>query len=94
MGADVVVSALESRLQQVAAETAAEAGLDVPTFYYEHERRGSQLLHHRHIHHIDSGLVDEIDTQPTFPQRNDRIERPIHSLTHRNDISAAGGRLP
>src|SRR5688572_27242218 len=41
--ADVVVLALEAALQQLSAEAAAQAGLDVIALGHKHERRGHQL---------------------------------------------------
>src|SRR5690348_12435374 len=90
--ADVVVAPLESGLQQVAAESASEAGFHVPAFRDEHERAVGKLLHHCGVHDIERRLVDQADRYALLLQANDRVECAIDDLAHGDDVATTARR--
>src|SRR5579863_1963291 len=94
VGADVIELPSEAALQQVAAEAAAEAGLDVPSFDDQHEWRGRQRLHHGPVGDVQSRLINEPDIYAAFLQRDDGVKCPINGFAGRDDIAAPGFRLP
>src|SRR5688572_9193501 len=73
VGADIVVLALESVLEQVAAELAADARRDVESFGDQHKRRGREALHRVDVVAVQRRLVDQADLQAGFVEPENRV---------------------